>query len=80
MWAMENTPKAKRRRCWNTYKRTLYANIKALPPEERWERDQRLLWWKLRRTFDKREYIEYESLPEALQKQIEPFEEFLYEG
>jgi hypothetical protein len=54
--------------------------IRELPPKEKFERAQRLLWFKLHSCFTKKEYVSYEDLPEELKSQIQPFEEFLWDN
>lgn len=40
--------------------------------------EERRLNMRLRKIFRKKEYVNYDDLPEALKSQVEPFEEFLF--
>lgn len=52
-------------------------NLRQLSRAEWVKHQQFLLWHKLHAVFSKVEYVSYESLPEALQQQVQPFPEFV---
>lgn len=62
----------------NRHRRERRKEIKALSPEQTFEREQRLLWHKLHKVFYHKEYIVYEDLPEELKSQVPHFEEFIF--
>ncbi len=63
----------------NAHRRERSRQLKALSPQEKFDREQRLLWFKLNSIFTRKQYITYESLPEKLKEQIAPFdEEFVF--
>lgn len=78
MWYVENTPEMKAKRKRNAHRRERNRLIREMPPKEKFEYEQKLLWWKLHTIFTKKEFVTYENLPEALRIQIEPFEEFTF--
>jgi len=63
----------------NAHRRERSRLIRELSPQEKFDRDQMSLWWKLHSIFTRKEYITYESLPEKLKGTITPFdEEFIF--
>lgn len=63
----------------NAHRRERRCRLKALSPQEKFDREQTLLWWKLHTIFTRKEYITYESLPDRLKAEIAPFtEEFIF--
>ena len=63
----------------NRHRRARGVMIRAMTPEQKWEREQTSLWWKLHSIFNRREWIIYDDLPEKLKESIAPFdEEYLY--
>ncbi len=63
---------------YNARRQIRYRQIKALSKEEKFERDQRLLWFKLHDIFMKKEYVLYDDLPEALKAHMSHFDEIIY--
>lgn len=62
----------------SSQKKRYYSRVKTLSPEQKWEREQRILWFKLRYVFTHKEYVAYEDLPETLKAQVLHFEEFTF--
>lgn len=79
MWRIEKPKKVRLSQTKkNRANRASYKKIKNMTPEEREAHDQLVLWFNLRKIFNRKEYIHYEDLPDTLREQIEPFEEFVY--
>lgn len=75
---MERTPEQKKRKARNAHRREWYRAIQELTPEQRHEREQRLLWHKLHSVFTRKEFVSYENLPKKLRDQVDPFPDFVF--
>ncbi len=62
----------------NAHRRERYRLLAALSPQEKFDREQRLLWYKLHSIFTHKEFIVHEYLPEVLRNTIAPFEDFIF--
>lgn len=61
----------------SSQKKRYYARTKKLTPEQRKERKDRTLWFRLHKIFTRHEYVSYDDLPEALQASVAPFPDFI---
>lgn len=57
----------------NAHRRERSRLLKELSPQAMFEREQRLLWFKLNSIFTHKEFFTYDSLPEKLKEHIAPF-------
>lgn len=55
-----------------------YKPPKGVPSRKIRNRTDVQIFWALRTIFTRKEYVNFDDLPEALKKQIKPFEEFIY--
>lgn len=58
----------------NKRRRETSSRIRSLTEQQKFDREQTALWWKLTKLLNRREFVSYEDLPDRLKDSMEPWD------